>query len=119
MTGHNKNIGEKGETIAAEYLTNHDYSILRRNFSSKFGEIDIVAKKDEKIYFIEVKTRSNLKKGMPHEAINYRKKHQLRKAATYFLLENNYATYKCSIGMISILFESKTKFQLSFYPSID
>ncbi len=116
---HNKNLGELGEDIAVEYLAENDFSILYRNFRSKFGEIDVIAKKDEKIYFIEVKTRSNFKKGMPYEAVNYRKQQQLRKAATYFLLEHNYAKYKCSIGVISVFLESESKYQLTFYSSID
>lgn len=116
---HNKNFGDRGESIACDYLTHNGYEILSRNFRSKFGEIDIVAKNNNTIYFVEVKTRSNLKKGMPYEAVNYRKQRQLHKAATYFLLTNNYTKYKCNIGVICILLKEEKKHQLEFYSNID
>lgn len=115
----NIKLGKKGETIATEYLIHNGYEILFRNFRSKFGEIDIIARKTGTICFIEVKTRSSLIKGMPYEAINYRKQHQLHKAATYFLLVNNYSKYKCSIGVISIVLEGENQYKLEFYSNID
>lgn len=119
MTIYNKDFGKRGEDIANQYLINNDYHILSRNFRSKFGEIDIIAEKNGTIYFIEVKTRSNLNKGMPYEAIDYRKNHQLHKTALYFLLNNDYKKYKYSIGVISIILEDQGNYDITFYPSID
>jgi len=48
-------IGLKAETQAVEYLKNNGYSIHERNFHSRFGEIDIVAKKGDILHFVEVK----------------------------------------------------------------
>jgi len=48
-------VGLKAETRAVEYLKKSGYSILKRNFHSRFGEIDIVAKKDDILHFFEVK----------------------------------------------------------------
>ncbi len=48
-------IGLKAETKAVEYLSKHGYSILERNFHSRFGEIDIVASKEDILHFFEVK----------------------------------------------------------------
>ena len=48
-------VGLKAETRAVEYLKKHGYSIVDRNFHSRFGEIDIVAKKDDILHFFEVK----------------------------------------------------------------
>ncbi len=48
-------IGLKAEDRAVEYLVSHNYSILDRNFHSRFGELDIVAKKDDILHFFEVK----------------------------------------------------------------
>ncbi|MBI2100619.1 MAG: YraN family protein [Candidatus Vogelbacteria bacterium] len=51
-------IGKKGEDLAIEFLKKQDYEILDRNYWQKWGEIDIVAKKDGIIHFVEVKTVS-------------------------------------------------------------
>lgn len=51
-------IGELGEDVATKYLTNNGFSVLERNYSKKWGEIDIIAQKDNVLYFIEVKSKS-------------------------------------------------------------
>lgn len=51
-----KEIGNLGESIASEYLKRHGFTIRDRNVTRKTGEIDIIAKKDETLHFVEVKT---------------------------------------------------------------
>lgn len=51
-------IGEIGENIAVKHLAKHKYKILDRNYRKKWGEIDIIAKKNKVLYFIEVKSVS-------------------------------------------------------------
>ena len=53
-------IGEIGETCACEYLEKNGYGVLDRNYSRKWGELDIVAKKGKKLHFIEVKSVSRV-----------------------------------------------------------
>jgi len=53
-----KKIGDLGEEISVKYLKNKGFSILETNYLRKWGEIDIVAEKDEVVHFIEVKTVS-------------------------------------------------------------
>lgn len=97
------NIGKLGENKALLYLKNKGYSIVEKNFKSKFGEIDIIASKDHCLYFIEVKTRTNIRKGMPYEAVNFFKLKHIEMAAKYYLLKNSYKDYKLKIAVISIL----------------
>jgi Holliday junction resolvase-like predicted endonuclease len=52
--------GEIGENIAVKFLVKHGYSIIDRNYTKKWGEIDIIAKKQGKLYFIEVKSVSRV-----------------------------------------------------------
>ncbi len=58
FTSETQKIGEIGENIAVKFLLKQGFSILDRNYTKKWGEIDIVAEKADKIYFIEVKSVS-------------------------------------------------------------
>jgi putative endonuclease len=72
-----REIGALGEKIAAEYLTRLGYVIHERNFRSREGEIDIIAKKDDFLVFIEVRTRRSLSFGTPEESVTAQKKERL------------------------------------------
>ena len=84
--------GKIGEKYAADLLKRKGYKILFRNFRSKFGEIDIIAKDHSTgsgqatLVFIEVKTRWSKKFGQPEEAVTPTKLRHLEKAAQYFKL---------------------------------
>ena len=58
FTSETQKIGEIGENIAVKFLVKHGFSVLDRNYTKKWGEIDIVAEKGNKLYFIEVKSVS-------------------------------------------------------------
>lgn len=66
FTSKTQKIGEIGENIACKFLMKHGFSILDRNYTKKWGEIDIVAEKKNKLYFIEVKSVN----GVPCETFN-------------------------------------------------
>jgi len=57
FTSNSQKIGELGEGVACKFLIKHGFSILERNYTKKWGEIDIIAQKNEKRYFIEVKSK--------------------------------------------------------------
>ncbi len=99
----NKQTGKLGEDLAAHYLKKNGYTILHRNYATRYGELDIVATKNNKVCFIEVKTRSNLLKGKPHEAVTYRKIQHLKFAAEIYLLKNKIKDCKLSLDSISII----------------
>ena len=58
FTSDKQKIGQLGEDIACMFLMKHGYNILERNYTKKWGEIDIIGRKDDKIYFFEVKSTS-------------------------------------------------------------
>jgi putative endonuclease len=58
FTSKNQVKGEIGENIACRFLVKHGFTILERNFTKKWGEIDVIAEKDGKMHFIEVKSMS-------------------------------------------------------------
>lgn len=83
-----RDFGNTGENIACDFLRKNGYKILKRNFRSRFGEIDIIATKDGNLIFLEVKTRWSKKFGDPKEAVTVWKLQKIRKTAEFFCLIN-------------------------------
>lgn len=77
--------GRRGEQRAAEFLLKEGYKILERNFSTKRGEIDLIAEKGDTLSFIEVKSWSNVGfEGLEH-AIGYRKQNSIINTSKKYL----------------------------------
>ena len=87
FTSDKQKIGEIGENVAVKFLVKHGFVILDRNYTKKWGEIDIVAEKEDKIYFIEVKSVSG---GgyRPEENMHPWKKKSLARAIQTYLMSN-------------------------------
>lgn len=83
-----KTRGSFGEDRAADYLRLHGYKILDRNFSCRFGEIDIIASKGGYIAFVEVKTRKNAEFAQAREFVTGAKQRRVITAAEYYLMKN-------------------------------
>lgn len=84
----NLEIGNKGENVATTFLLQKDYVIIERNWRYKNYEIDIICTKNNKLHFVEVKTRTSKKFGNPEESINQTKMNALKKAAEQYLIQN-------------------------------
>lgn len=83
-------IGAFGENAAAEYLEYNDYEILKRNYKTASGEIDIIALSPDGTYvFAEVKTRRNTKFGLACEAVNRKRQLRLMRAAQSYLIKGD------------------------------
>ena len=80
-----KETGDRGEALAAEWLRRQGYRILERNFACRSGEIDIIAEKDCRIVFVEVKYRKTERFGSPLEAVPPAKQEKILKTAMYYL----------------------------------
>ncbi len=105
MNSSNLAIGRIGEMLAAKYLQKKGFKILTKNFRSNRTEIDIIAQRNNKIHFIEVKTRLSTVKGKPYEAVGRTKVSHLLKTATYFLLQTGKKEHKLSLDVVSILLD--------------
>lgn len=81
-------LGREGEAFAAEFLEAKGYTILERNFRNGRAEVDIVARKDRFIVFVEVKSRSNLHFGYPEVGITKKKVELIAQAASYYMFTN-------------------------------
>ena len=80
----NKKLGRGGEIEACKFLKRNGYKIVERNFVHPFGEVDIIAQKEDILAFIEVKTRLSESYGRPSEAVNYNKKRRYIQGAKYY-----------------------------------
>lgn len=80
--------GAYGEYEAARYLRKKGYNIVSTNFRCRFGEIDIIGKKDGFLVFVEVKTRDENSFYIPAEAVTYKKIQRLVKTAQIYLMQN-------------------------------
>ena len=94
--------GRLGEQIALNYLIDNNASILDTNYRIKTGEIDIIAKLNEELVFIEVKSRSNIKFGYPSEAVNYNKIRKIINTAKYYMLKNNLNNMQIRFDVIEV-----------------
>lgn len=83
-----KLIGQWGEDQAGEYLRRHGYRVIGRNYSCRFGEIDVIASKHGYLAFVEVKLRRSDSFAEAREFVDVRKQDRLKCAASLWLAEN-------------------------------
>ncbi len=111
----NREKGNLGEKKAIDFLLNKGYSIIETNYQKKYGEIDIIAKKDTYIIFIEVKYRKNINKGYPREAVCLKKQKKIKNTALSYILENNINDTDFSFDVIEIIGSDITHIENAFY----
>lgn len=102
-------LGKRGERAAAKFLEQRGFEILETNWTCFAGEADIIAKDDDVLCFIEVKTRRGVQNGFPAEAVNEAKRMRYEKIAACYL-QNYPETDICvRFDVISILVLSDSK----------
>lgn len=116
------NTGKIGEEISCKFLVKQGFKILDRNYSKKFGEIDIIAFKNKETYFVEVKTKladlnsdkisvsQETQKTMgPEERVDRWKLRRISKAVQIYLSEKNLTDSDWRFLVISVLFDPRNK----------
>ncbi len=81
-----RRIGKEYEDRAADFLLGNGAVILERNYSCKFGEIDLIAQEAEALVFVEVKFRNHPDSGLPEEAVTPAKQRKICRTADYYCL---------------------------------
>ena len=81
----NKPLGDRGEQLAAGFLADRGWVILHRNYRIGHREIDLVARRNEVVAFVEVKTRGGLGYGHPLEAITRKKRKEIQQVAAAWM----------------------------------
>lgn len=94
--------GRSGEELAAHYLTALGYRIIARNYRSSCGEVDIIARDQGVLVFIEVKTRRGVGFGAPAESVTFRKRQQISKTALSYLGQQNLFDSPARFDVVSV-----------------
>ncbi|MCL2566229.1 MAG: YraN family protein [Defluviitaleaceae bacterium] len=95
--------GKIGENLASLFLIKNSYDILESNFYSRYGEIDIIAKKGDLIVFAEVKYRKNDYHSTPSMAVNTKKQEKIKKTALKYISDNNITNKDFRFDIIEIV----------------
>ncbi len=104
MKRYNRELGRYYEDMAAVYLSNMGLRVIERNFYSKLGEIDIIAKEgDNYLVFIEVKYRKYASFGFPEESVDTKKIRKIRDTALLYIERHGLGYMDLRFDIVSIL----------------
>ncbi|HET8947514.1 MAG TPA: YraN family protein [Candidatus Polarisedimenticolia bacterium] len=98
-----RDLGQGAEEAAARFLETRGMRVLARSFRTRSGEIDLVARDGEVLVFVEVKARASLSWGRPSEAVGWRKRARLERAARVFLLRQGNPEPPCRFDVVEVL----------------
>lgn len=97
-----KLLGRVGENAAVKELKKQGYKILERNYKTRTGEIDVIARDKSVIAFIEVKTRTSDACGAPSEAITAAKRRKYGLTAAAYLVKNGLTEAECRFDAVEV-----------------
>lgn len=104
-----KLFGNRGERCAAKYLRRQGMRILARQHSSRYGEIDLIARDGETIVFVEVKTRSSTRGGQPVEAVTREKQSRMTRTALAWLKRRGLLEASSRFDIVALLWPEGTR----------
>ena len=100
-------LGQAGERAAVRYLKRLGYRILEKDYRLPFAQIDVIAREEKTIVFVEVKARRSETFGLPQEAVTWRKKQRLIKAAGCYLAAKNLSDAPYRFDVVTILYPER------------
>ena len=103
--------------MAANYLKKKGYEVIARNWTCRWGELDLVCRYNNELVFVEVKYRSSNYFGYPQQAVSNRKMRILHRTIKYYLLENAKLKNCYRVEVVSI-YEQGKKLRLDHYRSV-
>jgi putative endonuclease len=112
-----RSIGERGEDAAARHLKRYGYKILARNAQLGRYEIDIIARKDDTIAFVEVKTKTTDVFAAPEENVDYKKRQRIRRAAHHFIAQHDEDGVYYRFDVASVLIPLDGRPEVTLYPN--
>lgn len=111
-------LGIRGEKFAEKLLKEKGYKILARNFKTKLGEIDIVTSYKGTLIFVEVKTRTGTKFGLPEEAVDKRRILRIVKAGEVFMKKYSLHGTKIRVQVVSLIFNGATPYYVKIIDAL-
>ncbi|MFW6114728.1 MAG: YraN family protein [Thermodesulfobacteriota bacterium] len=102
MTKERIALGKRGEELASRRLQSLGYEILERNYRCPLGEIDLIARENGTVVFVEIKTRRNRSLAEAKEAVHKKKQGQLSKVALAYLKSKNLWGAKARFDVVAI-----------------
>ena len=102
MPSNRKEVGARGEKLAADLLKKRGYKILQHNFRCREGEIDIIAQKGECLVFVEVRTKKNTAFGTPEESVTLSKREKLISLANAYIQDYNKPPQSWRIDVVAV-----------------
>jgi putative endonuclease len=106
-------LGKLGEDLACAELQRRGYDILERRYRTRFGEIDIIARHETAIVFVEVKSRASSEFGEAAEAVTPWKRRRVAHMATEFLARRHLADCACRFDVVTVDFvDGKSEIQV-------
>lgn len=108
-------LGERGETLAWNFLRKRGYSFLEKNYRNRLGELDGVAEKEGTIVFLEVKTRRHHHFGLPEEAVDWKKRRKLVQLAQSFLQEKKMENRAARFDILSVTWDGVGEPEFSLF----
>lgn len=103
--------GIQGESAAQNYLHGYGYQLLHKNWRHKHLEVDLVMRDGNTLVFVEVKTRTDGRFGLPYESVNWQKQRKLSQAATIYIKQNHYEG-EIRFDIISIFVNKDQQFNI-------
>ena len=105
----NQELGRQGEALARKVLEDKGFRVILQNYRCKIGEIDLICVKDKLLVFCEVKSRRSIAFGIPAEAIDAKKKRNIRRVASWYLTQKMcinrlYSDYDMRFDVVEIVF---------------
>ncbi len=99
----NRSSGDLGEDIASRYLERSGYEVVERNYRTRRGELDLVARRGDTLIIVEVKLRRGTAYGDPLEAVTPRKQQTIRLMAEEYLSERDPSFEDLRFDVVGIL----------------
>ena len=98
-------LGDRGEMAACRFLKEKGYEILEKNYHCKIGEIDVVARRNGRLAFVEIKTRTSVQFGMPQEAVDHKKQEKIFKLAQWYMKEKKITKTPIAFDVVAVLWK--------------
>ncbi|WJH33255.1 YraN family protein [Paenibacillus sp. CC-CFT747] len=106
--GSRREVGQKGEDLAAQFFTDKGSRVIRRNWRCRSGELDLIVEEEGILVFVEVRTRRATGRfGTPQESVDYRKQRQVRETAQVYLHQTGGHDRQIRFDLVSVMLDLK------------